>query len=126
MPYDVFVLQVILKNDLEDAPKLTGRVLSFIKRWCKPAMHAKRNIGYVIVTDETLDQLGDRLWPELQELIELGSVERFFLYPAPPGVISDHGKMDALAHWIRAGRVEAGERNKPQHVRDRERRKRRF
>jgi hypothetical protein len=126
MPYSVFILQLITKHDFEDMPRLTGNVISFVKRWCKPGMHAKRNIAYVIVTDETLQQLSLRLWEDLVRLRELGSVERFFLQPAPEEVISDHGAVDALMHWMRAGRVEAGERNKAQDVRYRKRRHRRF
>lgn len=126
MPYTVFILQVITKSDLEDTPRLTREVMSFVKRWCKPGMHAKRNIAYVIVTDETLQDLARRLWDDLVRLQELGSIERFFLQPAPVEVISDHGAIDALMHWMRAGRVEAGERNKTEDMRHRQRRHRRF
>ncbi|WP_156398537.1 hypothetical protein [Mesorhizobium sp. Root102] len=121
MPHSVFILQVITKYDIEDTPRLTREVLSFVKRWCKPGMHAKRNIAYVIVTDETLHDLASRLWNDLIRLQELGSVERFFIQPAPDEVISDHGSVDALMHWMRAGRVEAWERNKAQDVRHRKR-----
>jgi hypothetical protein len=126
MPYSVYILQVITKNDIEDTPRLTRDVLSFVKRWCKPGMHAKRNIAYVIVTEETLRELSSRLWNDLIRLQDLGSVERFFVQTAPEEVISDHGSLDALMHWMRAGRVEAGERNKAQDMHYRKRRHRRL
>lgn len=117
MPYSVFLLQLITKNDLEDTPRLTGDVLKLIQRWCKPGMHAKRNIAFVIVSDETLQDLAARLWGALQEMKELGRIERFFLTAAPDEVISDHGNIDPLRHWIGLGRVEAGQRSKPQDMR---------
>jgi hypothetical protein len=126
MPFSVFILQLITKNDLEDTPRLTGQILTCVKRWCKMGMHAKRNIAFVIVTDETLSDLGTRLWPDLTRLQELGSVERFFIHAAPDEVISDHGAIDALMHWMRAGRVEAWERNKAKDMRYRKRRERRI
>lgn len=125
MSHSVFVLQIITKYDLEDTPRLTADVLSFVKRWCKPGMHAKRNIAFVIVTDETLQELALRLWPNLVRLQELGSVERFFLNLAPEEVVSDHGNVDALMHWMRLGRVEAWERNKTKDARHRKRWQRR-
>ena len=39
-----------------------------IKRWCRPAMAGKRAVDFVIVTDETSEQLVKRLRPALNEI----------------------------------------------------------
>ena len=122
MSYDVYFLEIITKNDLEDTERLKGRVISQMKCWCRPGFHAKRTIKFVVVTPETLEQLHDRLLPVLSELLDLGSIERFVLHAAPSAVVTDHGKMDALAHYLRLGRVEAAERNKSQRLRNFQRR----
>ncbi|WP_267361296.1 MULTISPECIES: hypothetical protein [unclassified Methylobacterium] len=125
MPHEVFFLEIITKNDLEDTGSLKARIVTNMKCWCKPGFHAKRLLKFVLVTPETLDQLFDRLRPMLEGLKDSGSIERFALHPAPSAVVTDHGKLDALAHWLRAGQVEAAEHNKPQRLRHLERRQRR-
>lgn len=124
MNHEVYFLQLILKNDHEDADRIKGRILKHMKCWCKPGFHAKRSIIFVAVTPETLDQFFDRIEPFLTELKELGSIERFMLQPAPVAVITDHNRqVDPLSHYLRLGRVEAAERNKSQRLQNRERRK---
>ena len=125
MKYDVFVLQVITKYDLEDCGPTIGRVKNLLQRWCHPGMHARRNIAFVMVTDESLKALGERLYPGLAELKESGGVERFMLTPDPGAVFSDYGEIDPLMHWLRLGRVEAGKRSDAQDVRHRQRWQRR-
>ncbi|MCJ2061014.1 hypothetical protein MKL09_31405 [Methylobacterium sp. J-048] len=125
MPNEVYFLEIIAKNDLEDTGNLKARVISQVKCWCKPGFHAKRLLKFVLVTPETLDQLFDRLAPMLESLKDSGSIERFVLHPAPSAVVTDHGKIDALAHYLRAGQVEAAERNKSQRLRHLEGRQRR-
>lgn len=121
--HEVYFLTLILKNDHEDADRLKPKVLSQMKCWCKPGFHAKRTIIFVVVTPETLDHFFDRINPFLTELKESGSIERFMLAPAPDAVITDHNRQfDPLAHYLRTGRVEAAERNKPERLRRRERR----
>lgn len=126
MTHEVFFLEIITKNDLEDTARLKGQVIPVLKCWCKPGFHAKRSLKFVLVTDETLEQLFGRISGFLLDLQESGRIERFMLHPAPTAVITDHGQMDALAHWLRAGQVEAAERNKTQRLRHLERRQRRF
>lgn len=125
MPNSVYLLQIILKNDLEKEASVTPKIMTMVSRWCKPAMHAKRNIGYVIVSDESLEEISKRLSSGLFKLQELGSIERFFIYPAPEKVISEFGDIDPLMHYIRSGYVEARKRDKPQNMRNRKRWQRR-
>ncbi|MEE7489425.1 hypothetical protein [Methylobacterium oryzae] len=126
MTHEVFFLEIVTKNDLEDTGNLKARIVPSVKCWCRPGFHAKRLLKFVLVTPETLDQLFDRLRPMLEGLKDSGSIERFVLHPAPSAVVTDHGQLDALAHYLRAGQVEAAERNKTQRLRHLERRQRRF
>lgn len=125
MPHTVFVLEIITKNDLEDTQHLKSRLLTQMKCWCKPGFHAKRLLKFVVVTPETMPQLRDRILPILEEMKDLGSIERFMISDAPKMVITDHySEFDPFAHWLRAGHVEAAERDKPKRLANRERRQR--
>lgn len=129
MQNHVYVLELVTKNDLEDTEHLKGKVFSQMKgtnRWCKPGFHAKRLIKFVITTPESKEQLYESLSAFLRDLLDLGSIERFALLPAPEWVITDHGQLDAFSLYLAQGRVEAADRNKSQRLRNLERRKRRF
>lgn len=123
MAHQVYILELITKNDLEDTQRLKAQVFRNMKSWCRAGFHAKRLLKFVVVTPETVDQIFDRLNPSLDMLKDLGSIERFAVYDAPLAVITDHNRqLDPFAHYLRLGHVEAAERNKSHRLRYRERR----
>lgn len=125
MTHQVYVLEIITKNDLEDTQSLKARLMRHMKCWCKPGFHAKRVLKLVVVTPESAEQFFDRLSPILEGLKDLGSVERFAVFDAPSVVITDHHRqLDPFAHYLRLGHVEAAERNKSNRLANRERRQR--
>lgn len=122
MTYNVFVLEIVTKYDLEDTEWMKGRIIKQMKCWVKPGFHAKRQLKFVLVTDETIEMLYSRLGDFLFDLRDSGSIERFAISDAPMTVITDHGQFDPFTHYLRLGRVHASERNQSQRLRNRQRR----
>lgn len=117
--YRVYIVQWSLKFDPED--RQTTRDVQAakmaIKRWCHAAQYGRRFIGFVVVSEESAIELAARL---ATETAPLGNIDNLHVFGAPqPDDIAcaNAGTFGPLNHWVRAGWVEARERNKPQNVR---------
>lgn len=84
-------------------------------------MHGKRMVTMIIVTEESVAEIGARLH---SVIVGADSIENFWmlLAPKPNDVFGWNGNFDPAVHRIRQAWVEAWERNKPQHVRKLQRR----
>lgn len=115
----VYIAFWSLKFDPEEptAKKEIGQAKAKIQRWCHPALYAKRMIGFVVVTDETAQELAKRLGAETQDLQSLDNVH-VILAPQPDDIAcAMAGTFGPLNHWVRTAWVEARKRNGPQNVR---------
>lgn len=94
-----------------------GAAKAAIKRWCHPALYGRRLIGFVVVSDESAIELATRLAAETATLSNIDNVHVIGA-PQPDDIAcANVGTFGPLNHWVRAGWVEARERNKPKHMR---------
>lgn len=119
--FQAILLILSLKYELEHCKRDLATVQNSIKRWCMRGMHGKRMVTMIIVTEESVAEIGARLRPVVGGA---DSIENFWmlLAPKPNDVSKQNGNFDSAVHWIRQGWVEAWERNKLQHVRKFQRR----
>jgi len=70
-------------------------------------MHGKRMVTMIIVTDESVAELGARLRPLIGGA---DTIENFWmlLAPKPDDVFGQHGNFDPAVHRVREAWVEAG------------------
>lgn len=116
-----YLLILSLKFEIEDCSYEIAKVNREIREWCRPGMHGKRMVAFVIVTDETMTYLVNRL---KRTIDQLPKIENFWCMAAPKAddIVGQHGFLDPVCHRIRTGWVEAGDRNKAQNVRRSQRR----
>jgi len=116
MRYTALLLRVFFQFDL-DAPGIGHdgmKVGKAIQRWLKPAMHTKRGLAFVVVTNETAGQLVERVRPALDSI---SSIENYWCHTAPRDVVGKHGSIDPLTKFVHDAWDEVGKRNEPKHVR---------
>jgi hypothetical protein len=116
--YKVMLLRVCFLLEIEAIGSAVGKIIKATSRWCRPAMHSKRAIAFVILTEESSDQLVDRLRPTLEGIT---SVENYWCHIIVDDVIGRHGAVDPLATYVREAWEELRKRNKPNYVRQSER-----
>jgi hypothetical protein len=119
------LLILAMKFELEDCGRDLAEIQKKIGRWCKRAMHGKRMVALVIMTDETVYEIGARLH---EALSSAGSVENFWFgtAPQPNDIFGQHGNLDPAVTRIGEAWAEAWKRNKPQDMREAQRRNARF
>ncbi len=113
--FQVILLLLSMKYELELCGRDLAAVQRSIKRKCMRGMHGKRMVAMIILTDESVAELGARLCLAIRSA---DSIENFWvlLAPKPDDVFGENGNFDPAVHRIREAWVEAWERNKPQHV----------
>lgn len=70
-------------------------------------MHASRNIAFVITTQETDEELVERLGP----VLEAGAIEDYWCFAAPGHVVSSKGTLDSLGTYIKFAYSEIGKQS---------------
>ncbi len=114
MTDQVYILRVCFTQDLEYTKRYIARIISALRRPAKTAMHTKREIGFVIITNETDAQLVDRLRPTLEE-IEF--IENWWCHRAPPVIVAKYGSMDTLSTFVGQAWEEIRKRRHSKYVR---------
>ena len=119
--FQAVLLILSLKFELEHCGRDLATIQNALERWCMRGMHGKRMVTMIIVTEEYVAELGARLRPVISNA---DSIENFWmlLAPKPDDVFGQYGNVDPAVHRIREAWVEAWKRNKPQHVRNAQRR----
>jgi hypothetical protein len=115
--YKVMLLSAYFLYEVERASPLVNQVIKLTKRWCRPVMAGKRAVDFVILTEETSEQLVERLRPELD------AISTIFNYRCKT-VLDDvvgKEKIDVLATYVREAWEELRKRNQPNYVRQPER-----
>jgi hypothetical protein len=72
------LLVLSLKLELEDCGHDLAMIQGPIKQWCKRGMHGKRMVSLIVVTNETICELGERLRPFVERA---NAVENFHACP---------------------------------------------
>jgi hypothetical protein len=116
--YKVLLLRVCLTVEIERTASAVGTIINAVKRWCKPAMHSKRAVAFVILTEETTEELIGRLRPTLESI---SSVENYWCHTVLDDVVGRHGGLDPLRTYVLEAWEELRKRNKPNYVRKPER-----
>lgn len=120
MTYRVLMFRVLFKYELEHCQRDVMAIGKAIKRHLRPAMHSKRGIAFVIVTDETSTELMDRVGPTLAGI---GAIENYWCHTAATDIAAMNGDMDPLVTFTRDAYAEARKRNHAKNVPKPERRK---
>jgi hypothetical protein len=55
--YKVMLLRVCFLLEIERIGGEIPKIIKAIRRWTKPAMHSKRAVAFVVLTEETSSQL---------------------------------------------------------------------
>lgn len=123
--YQAVLLTLSLKFELEDCGRDIATIQRAISRKTTRGMHGKRMVTLIIVTDELVQAIGSRLRPIIDGA---NSVENFWimLAPKPNDVFGQWGSFDPAVNRIREAWVDAWNRNKPQDMREAQRRNARF
>jgi len=116
--YKVMLLRVCLAVEIENAGPVVARIIREIKRWARPAMHSKRAVAFVILTEETAAQLERRLKSTLEGIT---SVENYWCHTILDDVVGRHGHVDPLRTYVLEAWQELRKRNGPNYVRQPER-----
>jgi hypothetical protein len=116
--YKVMLLRVCFAVEIEAAGPAVARIIRAAKRWCRPAMHSKRAVAFVFLTEEKADQLLDRLKPTLEEIT---SVENYWCHTILDDVVGRYRSVDPLRTYVMEAWEELRKRNKPYYVRQPER-----
>ena len=116
--YKVMLLRVCFLLEIEAIGPAVGKIINVTKRWCKPAMHSKRAVAFVILTEEKSSELLERLKPTLESIT---SVENYWCHTILDDVVGRHGTVDPLNTYVLEAWKELGKRNKPDYVRQPER-----
>lgn len=110
----VLVLQIMFKRDLEYCADELRVIHRAIAQTYKRAMHTSRNIGFVVTTSESSQELMSRLRSVLDE----GPIEAMWCYSAPSDLVSNRGGLDSLETYIKLANAEIGKRRNPEYVRE--------
>lgn len=116
----VRLLVVATKFDIEDHARDIFTIARAIKRYCKPVMHCKRSIAFVIETEETSAELMNRLMPVLKNDRLLNA---WCMIPGPD-IVGLDGSMDALTFRVSEAWIRVRQRNSAKNMGKTKRRKR--
>jgi hypothetical protein len=107
-------VMVALKFDLEHAQSDVHKIGAAIGGVRFPAMHSRRGVAYVVVTEESEDQLLDRLRPTLKAL---ASVDNCWAFIIDRNVAALHGSIDPLVSRVNEAWDRAWQRNQSKNMR---------
>lgn len=114
--FTVLELTIKLKYDWENLSRNDlGRIASATNRWMKRAKYGGKVIGMLVVTDETAQDLLDRIRPELDNI---SVIEDFWCQTAGSDGVGRFGGMCPFHTAIGAAWEEARKRNNPKKVSD--------
>jgi hypothetical protein len=117
--YTVLLLRVGFLYELERTANDVSRIHRTIKRrWCYPAMHSKRMVAFVIVTEESPKRLMDRVGPTLEAI---SAIENYWCHYIFDDIVAKNGNMDPLTCYVREAWQEVRKRNSTDYVREPER-----
>jgi hypothetical protein len=117
--YTVLLLRVAFKYEIERTANDISRIHRAINRsWCYPAMHSKRAVAFVILSEESERELVDRVRPTLDRIT---GIENYWCHIMASDVAAMNGDNDTLTCYVREAWQELGKRNKPNYVRQPER-----
>jgi len=117
--YTVLLLRIAFKYELERTANDIHRIHRAINRnWCFPAMHSKRAVAFVILSEESEKELVDRIRPHLEKI---SGIENFWCHILPCEIAAKDGATDPLVSYVREAWEELRKRNKPDYVRQPER-----
>ena len=117
--YTVLLLRVGFKYEMERTANDISRIHRAINRsWCFPAMHSKRMVAFVILTEESEKELVDRVRPALDRIT---GIENYWCHIMPSDVAAMNGDSDPLTCYVREAWEELRKRNNPNYVRQPER-----
>lgn len=116
--YKVMLLRVCLTLEIERTGPVVGQVIREVKRWCRPAMHSKRAVAFVILTEETAKELKARLKPMLDRIT---SMENYWVHTILDDVEGMAGDFDPLRTYVTEAWQELRKRNNSKYVRQPER-----
>jgi hypothetical protein len=116
--YKVMLLRVAFLLEIENIASEVSKIIRATRRWVRPAMHSKRAVGFVILTEETEDQLVQRLMPTLESI---SAVENYWCHIMVGNVVARHGSLDPLTTYVAEAWEELRKRNQPNYVRQTER-----
>jgi hypothetical protein len=124
-PYSAMQIILSLKFDLELCGRDLGIITKAISRHCTRGMHGNKMICLFIVTNETVLDVGQRLHGTLSNS---NSVENFWIEmaPKPDDIFGQHGQLDPAVCRCRDAWVKAWDLNKPNDMREAQRRNARF
>ena len=114
---NVLVLQVIFKRDLEYCKDELMAISRAVANKFKRAMHASRNLAFVITTNESEQELMNRL----AFVLDQGCIEDCWCYQAPRVVVSTRKGLDSLESYIKFAHSEIGKPRETYHVEKRQR-----
>jgi uncharacterized ferredoxin-like protein len=109
----VYLLRVEFKYELEKAQSGIRHIFLALKRPAWKAKHGTRTIAFLLVSNEELSQLVQRLRPALESA---EGIFDYWCHVAPFGVIARHGGMDSLTTRLNEAWLEARQWHKPEHM----------
>jgi hypothetical protein len=107
-------IRVCFLYEIEKIGGEVGRIIKAVQRWVRPAMHSKRAVGFVILTEEAPQELMQRLGPVLEGIT---SVENWWCHTVLSDVVGRHGSLDPLTTYVLEAWEVLRERNNPKYVR---------
>lgn len=117
--YKVLLLRVVLKIQIAHTTQVVNDLHKAINRnWCRPAMHGKQAVGFVILTEETPTELLQRIKPRLEAVT---SVENYWCHAIFDDLVGRDGDFDPLRTYVVEAWQELRKRNKPEYFRKPER-----
>jgi hypothetical protein len=117
MGHGLYVLYLSFKLDLELVQREYSRIGKLIHCWALPILHGNKSAGFVIETDETLDQLSKRLRPMLNEIDPL---DNYWICPAPAIIESKNGGVDPFYSRLAEGWDRVRQRRQGKYMAQRE------
>jgi hypothetical protein len=111
--FKVMELTAYFLYEIERAAPAVSQIVRATNRWCRPTMAGKRAVTFVILTEETSEELVARLRPTLD------GITTIFDYKCKTILDDIVGKerIDVLATYVREAWEELRKRNHPDYVR---------
>jgi hypothetical protein len=100
MGHELYVLHLSFKVDIEYVKREFDRIGKFIRVWAKPVLHGSKCAGFVNETEETLEQLSDRIRAVLDDIDLL---DNYWVIPAPSIIKAKNGGADPFQSRLAEG-----------------------
>lgn len=109
---EVIALQIFFSYDIDLCVRELTAIKKAIGGKIYPAMHDKRHIALVMVTNETTEQLVDRL----RSVLEVGCISNFWAQVPTAKITGKYGNLDSFVSRVRMAYGLVYQRTKPKHV----------